>query len=314
LILGHQQLLDDQPDRAVKTLEAGQRLEPRDRLIHVLLLDRYLRTNRYAEAAAQFSVSSRLVGEAQGPIAAAMAQFSLEPATREAVRRTLASDPVLERAVLSTLAKSNTTPSTIWSLASPAAKHDAGNPESWGPVLVKRLVDTGHFAEARATWQNIYGLSPAQTRSAIYDAGFRKLPGSSPFNWTLIADGTGAADIQDGTLSVNYYGRNTGELASQLLILTPGTYRFEITVEGSKTGPGPSLSWSLRCATDSKAELMSLAAIATGVRHRIGANIAVPSGCPAQQLTLMGNAGEFPAPIAVTFRDLALQKSMVAPK
>jgi hypothetical protein len=311
LILGHQQLLDDQPQRAVLTLQAGQRLEPRDRLIHVLLLDRYLRTNRYEEAAVQFSVASRLVGEAQGPIAAAMAQFSLEPATREAVRRTLATDAALERSVLSTLAKSNTPAATIFALASPGAMRDAANAGSWGPILISRLVDKENYSAARTAWQRIYHLDAVRSRGPVYDAGFAGLPGSPPFNWTLTGNSLGAADFLGGTLSVDYYGRDTGELASQLLLLTPGSYRFAVTVEGAKTGAGPWLSWSLRCVSGSKAELMSLAVISNGTRHRVGAGIVVPSGCPAQQLALIGNAGDFPTPIDASFRDLDLRPASV---
>ena len=307
VILGHQQLLDGQPQRAVKTLEAGQRLDPREPLVHLLLLDRYLRTGRYADAALQFSVASRLVGPAQGAIATALAQMSLDPETSAAVRRTLQADPVLERNVLTTLAKSQTAPSTIFALASPAARSDAGNDGNWGPVLVNRLVEGQRFAAARSVWQTIYRVPAAQLNSLIFDQGFRELPASAPFNWTLTAGSIGAADMRDGTLSVNYYGRENGDLASQLLVLSPGAYRLAFTVEGSKTGTGPTLSWTLKCVSGSKANLLDVAATATGTPNRIAAAFTVPAGCPAQQLTLTGNGGEFPAAITLTLRDLELR-------
>lgn len=304
LILGHQQLLDREPERAVKTLEAGQRLDPRQRVIHLLLVDRYLRTGRYGDAASQFALAARLVGPAQSPIAIAMARMSIDPEMRDAVRRALQTDPALERSVLVALAKSSIPPSTIFSLASPAARRDAGHDGSWGPVLVDRLIAQGQYADARSIWQGIYGLSAAQVVTPVFDPGFRDLAGSPPFNWSLVANGLGAADIRDGTLSVNYYGRDNGDLAVQLLVLRPGPYRFAITVEGSKTGAGPALSWSLRCWTGSKAEIMTLPMTATGTPHRVDTLFTVPAGCAAQQLTLSGIAGEFPAPITLTLRDL----------
>jgi hypothetical protein len=310
LILGHQQLLDGEGRRAVATLEAGQRLDPRQRLIHLLLLDRYLRTGRYADAAAQFSIAARLVGPAQGPIATAMARMSMAPETHDAVRRTLRTDPALERLVLVTLAKSNTDPAAIFALASPTARRDAGDSASWGPVLVSHLVEKGRYAAARAVWQNVYHLSAAQVVSPVFDAGLRKLPGSPPFNWSLVAGSLGAADVGKGSLSVDYYGRDNGDLASQLLVLRPGTYRFGFTVDGSKTAAGPSLFWSLRCATGSKTELMNTAVVGTGTRHRVAAGFTVPSNCPAQQLTLTGNAGEFPAPVNVVLRDLEMRPAV----
>jgi hypothetical protein len=307
LILGHQQLLDGEGGHAVATLEAGQRLDPRQRLIHLLLLDRYLRTGRYADAAAQFSISARLVGPAQGPIATAMAQMSMAPETRDAVRRTLRTDPTLERAVLVTLAKADTDPAAIFTLASPAARREAGDSTSWGPVLISRLVAKGRYAAARAVWQNVYGLSAAQVASPVFDAGLRELPGSPPFNWTLVTSSLGAADIRNGSLSVDYYGRDTGDLAGQLLVLRPGAYRFGFTVDGSKMAAGPSMSWSLRCLTGSKTELMNAAVAGTGARQRVATAFTVPSNCPAQQLALIGTAGEFPAPVNVTLRDLDMR-------
>lgn len=310
LILGHQQLLDNMPDRAVATLEAGQRLDPRQRLIHLLLLDRYLRTARYADAATQFSVLARILGATQAPIATAMAQMTMAPETREAVRRTLNTDPVLERAVLIALAKSDTAPDAIFALASPVARADAGNAESWGPILVNRLVERGQYTAAKSVWQRIYGLSSAQAAMPITNAGFRETKPSPPFDWTLTASSLGAADLRGGGLAVDYYGRDSGALASQLLVLQPGRYRFAITVDPGKTDATATLSWTLACkagASDTRDPLMTLPVTATAKPHRLAAAIMVPANCPSQILTLRGEAGEFPSPVSVTLRELDLR-------
>ena len=316
LILGHQQLLDAMPDRAVATLEAGQRLDPRQRLIHLLLLDRYLRTARYADAATQFSVLARILGAAQAPIATAMAQMTMAPETRAAVRHTLRIDPVLERAVLIALAKSDTASDAIFALASPAARSDARAPESWGPVLVKRLVDRGRYADARSVWQRIYGVAPTQAAVPITNAGFRETTAAPPFDWTLTASGLGAADIRADSLVVEYYGRDSGDLASQLLVLRPGRYRFAFTVDPGKTDGATKLYWSLVCGTgavDDRNQVMNIAVTATAKPHRIATGIVVPVGCPAQTLTLRGEAGDFPSPLGLTIRDLKLRATSDAP-
>ncbi len=310
LILGHQQLLDQMPNRAVATLEAGQRLDPRQRLIHLLLLDRYLRTARYADAAAQFSVLARLLGATQVPIATAMAKMTMAPETRDAVRHTLSTDPVLERGVLTALAKSDTAPGVIFALASPAARVDARALQSWGPVLVNRLIDRGQYSVARSAWQRIYGVPPEQAASLITNAGFRETAASPPFDWTLTASGLGAADIRHGSLMVDYYGRDSGDLARQLLVLQPGRYRFAFTVDPGKTDGATKLYWSLACgsgAPSDRNQVMNVAVTATAKPHRTAAEIAVPTGCPAQTLTLRGEAGDFPSPIGVTLRDLDLR-------
>ena len=310
LILGHQQLLDGMPNRAVATLEAGQRLDPRQRLIHLLLLDRYLRTARYADAATQFSVLARILGATQAPIATAMAKMTMAPETHDAVRHTLRTDPVLERSVLIALAKSDTAPDTIFALASPAGRADARDKESWGPILVNRLVERGHYPNARSVWQRIYGVAPAQAVAPIINAGFRETAASPPFDWTLTASGLGAADIRNNSLVVDYYGRDSGDLARQLLVLQPGRYRFAFTVDPGKTDGAAKLYWSLACgstAPTDRNQLMNVAATATAKPHRITAEIVIPTGCPAQTLTLRGEAGDFPSPLSVTLRDLDLR-------
>jgi hypothetical protein len=313
LILGHQQLLDGEPRRALATLEAGQRLDPRQRLIHLLLLDRYLRTARYADAATQLSLLSRLLGGAQGAIATAMAEMSLAPETRDAVRRTLATDPRLERLVLTALARSNTPPGGIFGLASRDARADAGNKDSWGPVLVARLVEQGAFAAARTVWATIYRLPATAVAAPIFDAAFAKSPASAPFNWTLVAGSIGAADIRNGSLAIDYYGRDNGALASQLLVLAPGRYRFAFTVDPGKTDTASRLLWTIACTTGAKATLATVPVVAGAARRRIAAELAVPAGCPAQLLQLSGEAGDFPAPINVALRSLEIRATGARP-
>jgi hypothetical protein len=307
LILGHQQWLDGHPGAAVKTFEAGQKLDPRLRLIHLLLLDRYLRTGRYADAAGQFSLLARLAGRAQGPIVKAMAAMSLDPKTRDAVRATLRSDPSLERGVLSAMASGDIPPSTIFALASPTAQADATSPASWGLILVNRLVQQHRYTMARNVWQHIYRLSDAQTADPLFNARFAEGRSAPPFDWSLTADSLGAADIRDGSLAIDYYGRDSGNLVSQLLVLKPGRYRFAFTVDPGKTDNAAKLFWSLTCTTGGTPSLMNHAITAGATKRRIAADLVVPAGCPAQMLTLRGEAGEFPAPISLTVRDLDLR-------
>ena len=222
LVLGHQQILDREAQRAVATLERGQLLDPREQLIHLLLADRYLRTGRFIDAAAQFAVMARLGSE--GPIAPSMAQMSVAPDTRDAVRRVLRSDPRLEQDVLVNLAGSNVAPATIFAIASHTALRNAGTKDGWGGTLVNRLVAHGQFAEARRVWQHVYGLSEAAVAVPLFNPGFQKLAATPPFNWLLTADSLGAADPRGGSLAIDYYGRDSGESGqSRLLVLVAGT-------------------------------------------------------------------------------------------
>lgn len=310
LILGRQRLAEGDQRRGIATLEAGQRLDPRQRFIHAFLLEQYLETGQYDKAAAQFSVLARLVGATQQPIAKAVAMMSTVPSMRDPVRRTLHSDPELEKSVLTMMANGDATPADIFDLASPVGIANAGDKDSWGPALVTRLVTNNHFDAAHAVWQRIYHLSDAQVSAPIFNANFQTIAASPPFNWTLASDSLGAADPRRGSLSIEYYGRVSGDLASQLLLLRPGRYRFSFVVEGGKADTASRLSWLLTCATGSKATLMNAAVIANPKAREAAADLVVRADCPAQLLTLHGEAGEFPVPVSTTVRELALRPTL----
>lgn len=307
LILGQQQLVDRQTDRGIRSLEAGQRLNPRNRLIHMALLVQYLKTNRFGPAAVQLSVLSRLIGRTQSAVAIALAQMILVPKTAPAAKRALRSDPDLERLVLITIANGTTPPDQILALASPSALADAGNRDSWGPVLVSRLVGMDRFTEAHQIWRRIYHLPEAAVAVPIFNPQFRTTPASPPFNWTLTASGLGAADPNNGGLAVDYYGRDSGDLASQTLVLSPGRYRIAFATEGGKPNAASRLFWTLACATGVKTVLANVAIPTTPGLHRVGGTFAVSAACPAQTFRLRGEAGEFPSPISLTIKELSIR-------
>lgn len=307
LILGNQQLVHGQTDRGIRSLEAGQRLDPRNRLIHMALLVQYLTTNRFGPAAQQMSVLSRLIGRIQPFVATALAQMLLMPETEAAAKRALRTDLDLERSVLIALAKGETPPDRIFALASPRALASAGKSDSWGPALVSRLVDADQFTEAHQVWQRIYHLPEAAVTVPIFNPQFRQTSASPPFDWTLTAGGLGAADPQNGELAVDYYGRDSGNLASQTLILTPGRYQIYFATEGGKPNAASRLFWGVACATGDKTILVNVAVPTTPGSHRASGTFAVPATCPAQTLTLRGEAGEFPSPISLTIKGLVIR-------
>lgn len=306
LILGHQQLVHKQTARGIRSLEAGQRLDPRNRLIHLALLVQYLKTNRFGPAAQQMSVISRLIGRTQPFVATALAQMLLMPEMAPAAKRALRTDADLERLVLTTLARGATPPDRIFALASPRALASVGKSDSWGPALVSRLVGAGQFTEAHQVWQRIYHLPEAAATAPIFNPQFRTVSASPPFDWTLTAGGLGAADPENGTLAVDYYGRDSGNLASQTLVLSPGRYQLAFATEGGKPNAASRLFWTVTCAAGEKTVLVNVAVPTVPGSHRASGAFAVPAACPAQALTLRGEAGEFPSPISLTIRGLAI--------
>lgn len=310
LFIGSDYLRAGKSDLAAKTFEAGRRLDPRQRWIHILLLDHYLRAGRYPEAADEFAVLSRLVGGAQGPIATALAQMTIAPQTRDAARLTLRQDVGLERAVLTSLASTGVEPAVIFGMASPAALATANLPGSWGGVLIDRLVSKQRYRLAHSVWQRINRLNDRQVGSLIYDLGLQGLPGKPPFNWMTVSNNVAAVDMQSGKFEVNYYGRDNGNLITQLLLLPPGTYRFGFFVSGVQQGAEPVMVWAFTCENQPDRTIASIPVPLTNARsRRVAATVTVPAGCPAQRLRLSGLAGEFPQPVTATIERLQLEKA-----
>lgn len=302
-------ILHNDSPRAVAILEAGRRLDARNRWIRLLLLDRYIRAKRYADAAGEFAVLNRLVTGAQSPILTELARMTADPATRDAVRQTLGRDPLLETQLLTTLARKNPDPQLLFDIASPTAIASARRPNGWGETLIEGMVAQGRFGEARQVWGKLFGIAEPAARQPLYDAQLLGAPGSPPFNWTFAAGTIGAADRRGGQLAVEYYGRDNGALASQLLQLAPGQYRLGYSLAGS---PGTGLAWTLSCAEQPGAAPIVNVAVPAAVPavRRYAVAITVPaSGCRAQWLRLVGNAAEFPTAVNVTISGLSLQRA-----
>lgn len=309
LLIGSEYLNAGKNDLATRTLEAGRRLDPRQRWIHLLLVYQYLRAEHYTAVAEEFSVLSRLVGAAQGPIATVLAQMSVAPETRDAVRETLRRDQTLERSVLTSLASGGVEPAVILAMASPAAFSAASGPGNWGTVLVNRLVEQQRYRLARSIWQKVNHLTDQQVQQALYDANFDGLPGQPPFNWKIESGDVAAVDLRSNGVQISYYGRNPGDLLSQLLLLPPGRYRLSHIAIGSQQATGSTLGWSVECADQPRRNFAhALIPVTNSAPRRISLFFTVPENCAAQQLHLTASPGEFPVPISVTVGRLQLEK------
>lgn len=309
LFLGTAYLQHGDIRQATRALEAGRRLNPRRRPIHLVLADRYLRDDNFVAATDELAVLTRLVDGTQPPIAGALAQMSVYPETREAVRRTLRQDISLEQAVLTAMASRDIDPTHIFAMASPAAWATANVPGGWGVVLTDRLIKEHRYTLAREIWRRINHLTNEQASPLLYNAELAALPSRPPFNWSVSSNNIAAVDLHNHKIEINYYGRDTGELVSQFLLLPRGKYRFLHVVSGLQRGLGPTLSWSINCDNRPDAELAHLDVPATSATpRRVAVDVTVPGDCPAQRLQLLARPGEFPMQVSATIDRLQLER------
>ncbi len=155
-------------------------------------------------------------------------------------------------------------------------------------VVVNLLVSAQAFGEARRLWGNGPG-KPA----LISNPDFAKTAAHPPFDWTLVEDSTGVAErAPQGGLSVAYYGREPGVIASQLLTLAPGRYKARLQYRSDGGSPG-ALGMGIRCAGGANTLFIQPLTGKIGVVQFLTVGFVVPAqGCAGQIVSISGRVQE----------------------
>ncbi|MEA3002006.1 MAG: hypothetical protein QOH81_794 [Sphingomonadales bacterium] len=277
-----------------RLLAEARRRNPRLRLARLLLLDRYLRERRAPQAVAEMQALGNLVEGASGVLTPELARMVQDPVTAPQLIPLLRAQPALHQTVLETLVASGADEHLILQVAGPASRPALAGP--WKAALLSRLISHHEIGRAWELWKSFAGTGAGgiDGGKGLYDPAFAGLPGPPPFNWTFSSGTVGAAERNaNHALQVDYYGRDNGNLASQLLMLRPGRYRLSFRATGDATGEGSRIVWNIACEPG-EARLLQLPI--TGVSSaskRFAAAFTVPAGgCPAQWLRLDGLSGD----------------------
>lgn len=307
-LFGFRALSDGDRVRGTRLIEEARRRNPRHRLARLLWLDHLLTTNRTAEATVELAAIRRLVPEATDMIVDQLARLAVDPRSAGAVAKTLRSEPLLDD-VLERLARNGADVGQILTLAASGRRESEGSPSApWKIVILTRLVDAGQYQRAHALWRQFGRVGTAQ--ATVYNPQFAEVAGGPPFNWQLATGAIGGVEpLRGGGLSIDYYGRESGDIATQLLLLQPGRYRLQFNAEGNAPGQGTVLQWRLTCAKAGGAVLVD--APLKGISYKpqtVRQVFDVPGDCPAQWLRLQGVSGEFPTPQIAQISQFSLQR------
>ena len=298
--------------RAERLLTEARERNPRSRPTRLLLLDRYLRTNRVDDAAVEIAVLSRLIPAARQALVPELAKFAGNPRTRGSLASVLRSDPEMREEILNHLANSTGDPDLVLRLAETSgARIVPTETRPWQRSLLDTLVKKGEIERAYRLWARFTGAAGPASGKGIYDGRFQGLPGSPPFNWEFVSSGAGIAEKAKGpAVQVEYYGRQPTTLATQLLMLKPGRYRFAFRAEGDATGDGSKVAWTLECLPGTPALLELPITKLTYAGKVIAGDFTVPTeGCSAQWLRLVGRSAEFPSAQSVTITDVQVRSA-----
>jgi hypothetical protein len=300
LVRGVQAQVAGDAREASRAFVAAQWRDPRSMPAAYFLANYYFRVGRPLEGLEQTAVLARLSPSGGEAVAAYVAAYAQNPANWPEMRALFRSQTNLEDSVLVALAGDPRNADAILAIAD-AAHRKPGS--SWLPALLASLVKSGDYARAHRIWSSVGGGRAGGY--LVYDSDFSSPTPPPPFNWSLASSTVGLAERQPGRrLHAIFYGSEDGVLASQLLLLAPGTYRLQMQLVGTPNHP-EALSWSVRC--DKSAEPIASSAIDQAAAR--GWSFAVPANCPAQWLELSGRSGDVTQQSDVTIGPLMLVRA-----
>lgn len=286
--------------RSVELLTQARLRSPRSAAARYLLADNLLRGGNVIGALREMAVVSRLLPGASVQLVPALAQYARTPGARDELAAVVRANPLLKRPLLNALAADPANAELALALAGRDLRSPDPKDKAWKSRLLQGVVARRDYPGAYALWRKLAGV-PGGPAPLLYNGSFRQTEAPPPFDWTYASGrGGGVAEPANGRLRVLYYGREDLVLASQLLLLKPGAYRFQAPTSG--TAAPDALSWKLTCA-GSKKELMALNVGAAG-----RATFTVPPGCSAQRLALSGRSSDMPEDSDVLIGPIALAK------
>lgn len=283
---------------AKQAFTAAERRDPRSLPARYFLAEDAFRRGDVDTGLREVAILARLAPYGSASLAPYLGAYALDRSTWPRLRRVFRENPDLATATLASLARTPANADVILALADERQR----NPHSqWVPILLSGLVNAGEYRKARAVWAELSHVR-LDAGSPIFDPGFSRPDAPAPFNWALTSSTVGLAERRPGGgLHVIHYGQEDGVLASQLLILSPGTYRLTMHASGDLSA-AQSLQWKLICES-TKAEI---AAAPFNEVATQGWTVDVGGACDAQRLELFGTSSDLPRQVEATVKQLSL--------
>jgi tetratricopeptide (TPR) repeat protein len=273
--------------RAIQLLRDAIKRNPRSIAAHFLMADVATRQGNILGALEEVALLSRLVPGTSMQLVPGLSEFAKTPGAREKLAIVLADNPQLKGPLLTALAADADNADLIVSLAGPRGEFNTST-RVWQSRLLGALAARGEYQRAYGLWRHFAGIQQDR-QPLLFNGEFANVPAPPPFNWSLANSSVGIAEGRNGKLRVLYYGRQDATLASQLLMLPAGAYRFQAPAAGDMAAGA--LSWSIGCL-GAKVQLLDLR---LGIGGPLTGTFTVPeTGCPAQKIELVGHRQDSP--------------------
>ena len=253
-----------------------------------------------------------------GPIWAAIATISADPAARTEIKAEIARGAAWRDVYLTALSASAVDRAVVFEMLESAGKHapvtnvapPPGTPDD-RRAFITQMIAQHDYERAYLAWVQWLPAASQNAVGRVFDGDFKGLAALPPFTWEL-ADGTGGSTVIDPAagLSVDYSGSDGAVLAKQMVLLAPGQYRLVTQAKfqpvSNENGAAP-LTWTLACAADDTA-LNVLAVPLDGSAKRVaGMPFRVATGCDAQILSLKVNSADFAKRLSGAVRSVTIE-------
>lgn len=272
--------------RAETLLLKARRRDPRSAAARYLLAEVWLDQGRIEEGLGEMAILSRLQPGGAAQLAPALSQFAEVPGASRQLKRMIQQNPQLKLPLLEALSANPDNMELVLDLNGGERAGLHGTPPQWQRILLTGLVNKDDLDQAYRLWRRLTGFEGP--RPLLFNPEFRRLSAPPPFNWDFQSSGAGVAEPGEGQMRVLFYGRDNAALASQLLLLPAGTYRFAVRVAGL-TADG-ALYWKLTCIPPKGPPLMEVPLASA----QQSATFRVTVGCEAQRIELLGRATDSP--------------------
>jgi hypothetical protein len=305
---------------ALRLMTAASALDHRNDVVDYWFLNHSIETRQYDMAAHYADALLRREVETLGPqvfpsLLAAMNDRSM----MDAVSKRLTARPRWRMPFLLFASSRVQDPFALFPIYS--AMKGAGAPPTNQELgtYFQRLIAAKRFDEAYLSWVLFLPDDIVAKLDNIYDGDFESWPETPPFGWAL---GGVRASIEpssgygrDGSaLRVDYEGVGLPKLPNQLLLLTPGEYRFTGLELTANPESADRMEWSLTC--DGTASLLPSRPIhdTKGQWKAFSAVFRVPDGCKGQVLELKPIPGSQRQSVEVWFDHLSIRRVDAAPE
>ena len=298
LVRGVQAQLSRNAGAAERAFLAAERRDARSLPSRFFLAELYFRRGESTRGLAEIGALARLAPNGVQSLAPYVAAYARDRSTWPQLRTMFRSEPRLEDATLSALATDARNTDTVLALAN---RSRSGPSSTWLAPLLDSLGKAGQFGRARAIWASVAHVQ-LDRGALVFDPDFTRSDAPPPFNWVLTSSTVGLAERERGAgLHVIFYGQEDGSLASELLVLRPGTYGLTTKAVGNPTN-GDALLWTVTCAGGK--EPFARIPRSSGVNRQW--RFTVPTDCPAQRLELFGSSSDIPKQSEARIRGISL--------